>query len=189
MNIHSRENEDTLQQLEKIRNICSNALEKVDTLLATQFNPQTIDYPLEKDKLLEDITFISNSLSTAMNMSDPLFRHYFVIPSMTEDENLPFYLMTMKNDNLIKYEKELLEKDNINEEDEKLMDIDMVKENETKIKSNINKLSKNLCDKLSEYRKKNKMMYKPNWSNEGGEDANKKMMEKVMQFYKKKINY
>ena len=90
MNIQSRENEDTLQELEKIRNICSNALEKVDTLLATQFNPTTIDYPLDKEKLLEDVTFISNSLSTAMNMTDPLFRHYFVIPSKTEDENLPF---------------------------------------------------------------------------------------------------
>lgn len=189
MNIQSRENEDTLQQLEKIRNICTNALEKVDTLLATQFNPTTIDYPIDKEKLIEDVTFISNSLSTAMNMTDPLFRHYFVIPSKTEDENLPYYLMTMKNDSLIKYEKELIEKDNINEEDEKLMPIDMVKENETKIKNNINKLSKNLCDKLNEYRKKNKMVYKTNVSNEGMEDGNKKLMEKIMHIYKKKINY
>ena len=114
MNIQSRENEDTLQELEKIRNICSNALEKVDTLLATQFNPTTIDYPLDKEKLLEDVTFISHSLSTAMNMTDPLFRHYFVIPSKTEDENLPFYLMTRKNDSLIKYEKKFIILGNVN---------------------------------------------------------------------------
>ena len=189
MNIQSRENEDTLQELEKIRNICSNALEKVDTLLATQFNPTTIDYPLDKEKLLEDVTFISNSLSTAMNMTDPLFRHYFVIPYKTEDENLPFYLMTMKNDSLIKYEKKLIEKDNINEEDEKLMAIDMVKENETRIKNNINRLSKNLCDKINEYRKKNKMVYKSNESNEGMEVGNKKLREEIMENYKKKINY
>ena len=157
MNIQSRENEDTLQELEKIRNICSNALEKVDTLLATQFNPTTIDYPLDKEKLLEDVTFISHSLSTAMNMTDPLFRHYFVIPSKTEDE--------------------------------KLMVIDMVKENETRIKNNINKLSKNLCDKINEYRKKNKMVYKSNESNEGMEGENKKLREDIMKNYKEKINF
>ena len=65
----------------------------------------------------------------------------------------------------------------------------MVKENETRIKNNINKLSKNLCDKINEYRKKNKMVYKSNESNEGMEGENKKLREDIMKNYKEKINF
>lgn len=110
MNIRSRENEDTLQKLEKIKGISNNALNKVDDLLQRYFNNNTISDPLEKDKLIEDITFISHNLSSAMSLSEQLFKHYNAIPCSTENENLPFCLMTMKNDGLVQYEKSLLEK-------------------------------------------------------------------------------
>lgn len=188
MNVYSRENEDTLQQLEKIRNICLNALTKVDYLLESKSLNPNLNYPIEKDKIIEDITFISHNLSTAMELCNPLFKHYIAIPSSTENENLPDYLTSMKNDSLVQYEKKLLSKSNYNENEDNLMDIDLDKENENKIKSNISKLSRNLLEMLTEYRKKNKMFYMNN-TNTHNANNNKKMFDIKFNEYKKLMHY
>ena len=64
MNSKERYNEDILKELEKIKAICNNALNKVDELLKRYFTDNTIEVPVEKDKLIEDITFISHNLSS-----------------------------------------------------------------------------------------------------------------------------
>ena len=104
MNSKERYNEDILKELEKIKAICNNALNKVDELLKRYFTDNTIEVPVEKDKLIEDITFISHNLSSAMSFCEPLFKHYYAIPSSTENEALPYYLMAMKNDGLVQYQ-------------------------------------------------------------------------------------
>ena len=71
MNSKERYNEDILKELEKIKAICNNALNKVDELLKRYFTDNTIEVPLEKDKLIEDITFISHNLSSAMSLCEP----------------------------------------------------------------------------------------------------------------------
>ena len=189
MNVYSRENEDTLQKLEKIRNICLNALTKVDNLLVSNSLNPNLNCPIEKDKILEDITFISHNLSTAMELCDPLFKHYIAIPAMTEKEDLPYYLMSMKNDSLVQYEKKLLSKSNYNEDEDNLMDIDLDKENENKIKSNISKLSRNLLEMLTEYRKKNKMFYINNTNGNNVNENIKAMFESKFNEYKKMMHY
>ena len=183
MNSKERYNEDILKELEKIKAICNNALNKVDELLKRYFTDNTIEVPVEKDKLIEDITFISHNLSSAMSFCEPLFKHYYAIPSSTENEALPYYLMAMKNDGLVQYENNLLEKVHY-EEDDKFMS-----ENEKRVKENVVKVSTNLCERLGDYRKKNKMNYGMNTSNVVSEEGNRKMMERIMSKYKSYMYY
>ena len=118
-----------------------------------------------------------------MLFSEPLFKHYYEIPSSTENEDLPYYLMTMKNDGLVQYENNILEKAHY-EENDKLMS-----ENEKRMNDNIVKVSTNLCERLGEYRKKNKMNYGMNASNVVSEEGNRKMMDRIMNKYKNNMYY
>lgn len=154
---NSRENEEILVKLERVRDVCLNTQDKIVTILNKHFTDMELELP--KQDIIEDLNYISHNLSTTMKYCDPIFKHYIVLPSSTTEENLPHLLMSMKNDSLAKYEQNLLGKTEYNYDDDNAMDIDIEKENENKVRSNISKVSKNLGDKLREYMKKSKLNY------------------------------
>ena len=148
MKTRIRANEEILQKLERIRDVSKNTLEKVTVLL----NKYAI-YQMEvsKDEMMEDIEFISKYLSTAMKLCDSSFKYYTVLPRLTEYEDLPACLSTMKSSSLVEYEKDLLNKAEF-EEDQYLNDINYEKENEKKIKGQIGRLSEHLVTRLNKFR-------------------------------------
>ena len=79
MNSKERYNEDILKELEKIKAICNNALNKVDELLKRYFTDNTIEVPVEKDKLIEDITFISHNLSSVIVILLIFLTHHILV--------------------------------------------------------------------------------------------------------------
>lgn len=182
---NSRENEEILVKLERVRDVCLNTQDKIVTIFNKHFTDMELELP--KQDIIEDLNYISHNLSTAMKYCDPIFKHYIVLPSSTIEDNLPNLLMSMKNDSLSKYEHNLLgESEYNNYDDDNVMEIDMGKENESKARSNISKVSKALGDKLKEYMKKSKLNY-----NESDYVRDKKQeinVEDILERIKKDLN-
>lgn len=154
-----RENESYMKKLEIILGICSNTRENLENMILKYSN----GIYLEKG-IKEDLILVSSNLDAVMKLVDPIFKLYYVLPSNTENENVPLFLNTRKSDNLLKYEGLLLEKTNSTERTTENayynMNIDTSvspnpnwngsdsNEVNNKIKENMNTISKILSDKL-----------------------------------------
>ena len=47
---------------------------------------------LNESELIEDIGNISSNLNNILNSSDPIFKHYLVVPNTTENENSKIHI-------------------------------------------------------------------------------------------------
>jgi hypothetical protein len=169
MNKSARDNETIIQKLELINGTIDSTLKKIDKL-----NEQYCEKnePIIKEKLLGDLTLISNNLNDSMRNCDTIFKKYICIPCSTKNLDLPDYLSTEKNINVIDKDKEIAEKYQI--DGNQLYEIDIFKEN-------CNKLCTYLSEKLREYNKKNKKIY---MKNQREENINN-LIETLQDYHKK----
>ena len=157
MQSSGRENEETLKKIENIRDCCMKCLCKVNELLDEMNNSVVIN----KEKLLEDITFVSHNTHFAFKLCDPLFRNYTTLPAISTNEDMLGCLQPARNHEINEYENKLLKDINYEDDDDDYMDIDCGKQDEKKIETNIKKLSKNLSVKLRDYTKEIKKNANP----------------------------
>ena len=143
MNRTARDNEDIIQKLENINGLIDTTLFRIDRIYKLCLSNE----PIIKEKLLDDLTVISNNLSESMKKCVTIFKNYFAIPCSTKNDYIPNYLTTEKKIDVINTDLAIIEKYKI--EDNQLYD------NEKRYKDNCNKL----CKKFSEYNKKNKKKY------------------------------
>jgi hypothetical protein len=80
----TRENEEILKKLDRMLGICLNTRDNVDYMLNKYNNMSNIT---NDNELMEDIGIVSNNLSTIMSGSDPILKHYIVVPNTVENEN------------------------------------------------------------------------------------------------------
>ena len=178
MNRTARDNEDIIQKLENINGLIDTTLSKIDGMYELCLSNE----PIIKEKLLDDLTVISNNLSESMKKCVTIFKNYFAIPCSTKNDYIPNYLTTEKKIDVINTDLAIIEKYKI--EDNQLYD------NEKRYKDNCNKLCKKFSEKLKEYRKKNKKQYidkKENNSMIIERDENIKNLRTILNDYYKKI--
>jgi len=79
-----RENEEILKKLERILGTCLNTRDSIEYMINkyTDISPN-----LKESELIEDIGIISSNLNNILHSSDPIFKHYIVVPNTTENEN------------------------------------------------------------------------------------------------------
>lgn len=147
MNRTARDNEDIIQKLENIKGLIDTTLFRIDRIYKLCLSNE----PIIKEKLLDDLTVISNNLSESMKKCVTIFKNYFAIPCSTKNDYIPNYLTTEKKIDVINTDLAIIEKYKI--EDNQLYD------NEKRYKDNCNKLCKKFSEKLREYNKKNKKKY------------------------------
>ena len=147
MNRTARDNEDIIQKLENINGLIDTTLFRIDRIYKLCLSNE----PIIKEKLLDDLTVISNNLSESMKKCVTIFENYFAIPCSTKNDFIPNYLTTEKKIDVINTDLAIIEKYKI--EDNQLYD------NEKRYKDNCNKLCKKFSEKLREYNKKNKKKY------------------------------
>ena len=147
MNRTARDNEDIIQKLENINGLIDTTLFRIDRIYKLCLSNE----PIIKEKLLDDLTVISNNLSESMKKCVTIFKNYFAIPCSTKNDFIPNYLTTEKKIDVINTDLAIIEKYKI--EDNQLYD------NEKRYKDNCNKLCKKFSEKLREYNKKNKKKY------------------------------
>jgi hypothetical protein len=147
MNRTARDNEDIIQKLENINGLIDTTLFRIDRIYKLCLSNE----PIIKEKLLDDLTVISNNLSESMKKCVTIFKNYFAIPCSTKNDYIPNYLTTEKKIDVINTDLAIIEKYKI--EDNQLYD------NEKRYKDNCNKLCKKFSEKLREYNKKNKKKY------------------------------
>ena len=178
MNRTARDNEDIIQKLENINGLIDTTLFRIDRIYKLCLSNE----PIIKEKLLDDLTVISNNLSESMKKCVTIFKNYFAIPCSTKNDYIPNYLTTEKKIDVINTDLAIIEKYKI--EDNQLYD------NEKRYKDNCNKLCKKFSEKLKEYRKKNKKQYidkKENNSMIIERDENIKNLRTILNDYYKKI--
>ena len=178
MNRIVRDNENIIQKLENINGLIDTTLSKIDGMYELCLSNE----PIIKEKLLDDLTVISNNLSESMKKCDTIFKKYFAVPCSTKNKEIPYYLTTEKRIDVINTDIAIIEKYKI--EDNQLYD------NEKRYKDNCNKLCKKFSEKLKEYRKKNKKQYidkKENNSMIIERDENIKNLRTILNDYYKKI--
>ena len=147
MNRIVRDNENIIQKLENINGLIDTTLFRIDRIYKLCLSNE----PIIKEKLLDDLTVISNNLSESMKKCVTIFKNYFAIPCSTKNDYIPNYLTTEKKIDVINTDLAIIEKYKI--EDNQLYD------NEKRYKDNCNKLCKKFSEKLREYNKKNKKKY------------------------------
>ena len=130
MNRTARDNEDIIQKLENINGLIDTTLFRIDRIYKLCLSNE----PIIKEKLLDDLTVISNNLSESMKKCVTIFKNYFAIPCSTKNDYIPNYLTTEKKIDVINTDLAIIEKYKI--EDNQLYD------NEKRYKDNCNKLCK-----------------------------------------------
>jgi hypothetical protein len=82
-----RENEEVMMKLDRILSFCGNTKETIETMIVkyTHNFPEYTD-----DRLKDDMKNISTNLDAMMTLVDPIFKHYLILPSSTENENGTF---------------------------------------------------------------------------------------------------
>ena len=190
MNRIVRDNENIIQKLENINGLIDTTLSKIDGMYELCLSNE----PIIKEKLLDDLTVISNNLSESMKKCDTIFKSYFTIPCSTKNEYIPNYLTTEKKIDVINTEIAIIEKYKI--EDNQLYDNEQrykdnqLYDNEKRYKDNCNKLCKKFSEKLREYNKKNKKKYisKDELNSVKNErEANINNLKNILKDYYKKI--
>ena len=178
MNKITTDNKYIIQKLENINGLIDTTLFRIDRIYKLCLSNE----PIIKEKLLDDLTVISNNLSESMKKCDTIFKKYFAVPCSTKNKEIPYYLTTEKRIDVINTDIAIIEKYKI--EDNQLYD------NEKRYKDNCNKLCKKFSEKLKEYRKKNKKQYidkKENNSMIIERDENIKNLRTILNDYYKKI--
>jgi len=179
MNKITTDNKYIIQKLENISGLIDTTLDKINKI---EYELCILNQPIMKEKLLDDLTVISNNLSESMKKCDTIFKKYFAVPCSTKNKEIPYYLTTEKRIDVINTDIAIIEKYKI--EDNQLYD------NEKRYKDNCNKLCKKFSEKLKEYRKKNKKQYidkKENNSMIIERDENIKNLRTILNDYYKKI--
>ena len=179
MNKITTDNKYIIQKLENISGLIDTTLDKINKI---EYELCILNQPIMKEKLLDDLTVISNNLSESMKKCDTIFKKYFAVPCSTKNKEIPYYLTTEKRIDVINTDIAIIEKYKI--EDNQLYD------NEKRYKDNCNKLCKKFSEKLKEYIKKNKKQYidkKENNSMIIERDENIKNLRTILNDYYKKI--